>query len=71
MSAWGLPRRRGPEAMRRAFRPVCRLKSLEKIRLAVQRGQLTGDDRFVEEVAKKLGRRMGMRSQGRPNEGGK
>jgi putative transposase len=36
------------------------------IREAVQRGQLTGAERFTEEVARILGRRMERRGQGRP-----
>ncbi|MDQ5857529.1 MAG: transposase [Acidobacteriota bacterium] len=36
------------------------------IRAAVQRGQLTGADRFTEEVAGILGRRLERRGQGRP-----
>jgi len=39
---------------------------LELIRKAVQRGQLTGGYRFVEEVDKKIGRRIEFRGQGRP-----
>jgi len=38
----------------------------EQIRRAVQRGQLTGDNRFIEEVAVKVGRRVECRGQGRP-----
>ena len=38
----------------------------ENIRQAIQRGQLTGGDRFVGEVAKKIGRRIERRGQGRP-----
>lgn len=40
------------------------------IREAVQRGQLTGADRFTEEVAGILGRRMERRGQGRPRKSG-
>ena len=36
------------------------------IRTAVQRGQLTGSERFAEEVAAKLGRRVQHRGRGRP-----
>jgi putative transposase len=36
------------------------------IREAVQRGQLTGTDRFTEEVAAITGRRVERRGQGRP-----
>ena len=39
----------------------------EMIRQAVQRGQLTGNSRFVDEVAKKIGRRVEFRKQGRPS----
>jgi len=38
----------------------------ERIRQAVQREQLTGEDRFVEEVAAKIRRRVEFRGQGRP-----
>ena len=38
----------------------------ELIRKAVQRGQLTGSNRFAEEVSEKIGRRIGFRGQGRP-----
>src|SRR3989304_6129145 len=36
----------------------------ELIREVVQRGQLTGSNRFIEEVAKKIGRRIERRGQG-------
>lgn len=36
------------------------------IREAVQRGQLTGNERFTQEVADILGRRVERRGQGRP-----
>ena len=36
------------------------------IRNAAQRGQLTGTQRFVEEIAAKVGRRIAARGQGRP-----
>lgn len=38
------------------------------LRQAVQRGQLTGSNRFVEEVFKKIARRVEFRGQGRPRE---
>jgi putative transposase len=38
----------------------------EVIRHAVQRGQLTGDHRFVDEVAGKIGKRVALRGPGRP-----
>lgn len=38
----------------------------EMLRQAIQRGQLTGGDKFVEAVAKKIGRRIEFRGQGRP-----
>lgn len=38
----------------------------ELIRQAVQRCQLTGSNQFIEEVAKKIGRRVEFRGQGRP-----
>ncbi len=37
------------------------------IRAAVQRGQLTGSRRFVDEVAQMLGRRVEFRGRGRPS----
>ena len=39
---------------------------LKLTREAAQRGQLTGGSRFVEEVSKKIGRRIELRGQGRP-----
>jgi putative transposase len=36
------------------------------IRAAVQRGQLTGNQRFVDEVERRLGRRIELRGRGRP-----
>ena len=39
------------------------------IRQAVQRGQLTGRNRFIDEIEKKIGRRVEFRKQGRPNKG--
>ena len=36
------------------------------IRQAIQRGQLTGTERFIEEVAAKIGNRIALRGQGRP-----
>jgi putative transposase len=36
------------------------------IRQAVQRGQLTGTARFVEEIAERVGRRIELRGRGRP-----
>jgi putative transposase len=36
------------------------------IRQAIQRGQLTGSARFVEEVAARLGKRLALRGRGRP-----
>ena len=38
----------------------------EDIRQAIQRGQLTGGDRFVGEVARTIDRRVERRGQGRP-----
>ena len=40
----------------------------ERIRAAVQRGQLTGSDRFVSEVVKHVGRRIEWRGWGRPRQ---
>jgi len=36
------------------------------IRQGIQRGQLTGTNRFIDEVAKKIGIRIELRGQGRP-----
>ena len=41
-------------------------EEMELIRSAIQRGQLTGTDKFVEEIAAKTGRRIEFRGQGRP-----
>jgi len=41
------------------------------IRQAVQGGQLTGSNQFVEEVFKKISRRVEFRGQGRPKKKGK
>lgn len=41
-------------------------EELEQIRNAVQRGQLTGNDKFVEEIEAKVGKRIEFRGQGRP-----
>jgi len=38
----------------------------EMIRKAIQRGQLTGSPKFVDEIAKKIGKRIEFRGQGRP-----
>lgn len=38
----------------------------ELIRQVVQRGQLTGSNRFIEEVSKRSGKRIEFRGQGRP-----
>ena len=36
------------------------------MRQAIQRGQLTGTERFTEEVAAKIGKRIALQGQGRP-----
>jgi len=41
-------------------------EELELIRHAIQRGQLTGPDAFVEEIEAKLGQRIEFRGPGRP-----
>jgi len=41
-------------------------EEMEQISLALQRGQLTGDSRFVDEVAQKTQRRVEFRGPGRP-----
>jgi len=38
----------------------------DHIRQAVQRGQLTGNNKFVDEVEQVLGKRVEFRVQGRP-----
>lgn len=40
------------------------------IRNALQRGQLTGNSRFTEEIEKKTGQRIEMRGRGRPRKNG-
>lgn len=39
---------------------------LELMRKAVQRGQLTGDDCFSDEIERRIGRRIALRGPGRP-----
>lgn len=39
---------------------------LERIRQSLQRGQLTGGNRFVDEVERKIERRIEFRGPGRP-----
>ena len=41
------------------------------IRDAIQRGQLTGQSRFIDEVEAIVGRRIEHRKQGRPSKGSK
>ncbi|MEE1926461.1 transposase [Pseudomonas sp. 148P] len=48
-------------------RQTTSLGELDLIRIALQRGQLTGDARFVDEVEKICGLRIEWRGQGRPN----
>ena len=43
----------------------------DQIRAAVQRGQLTGTNRFISEVARRVGLRVEFRSQGRPGHANK
>jgi putative transposase len=38
----------------------------DQIRRAIQRGQLTGANRFIDEIEEKLGKRVEFRGQGRP-----
>lgn len=38
----------------------------QTIRTALQRGQLTGNDRFIDEVEQLIGKRIELRAQGRP-----
>lgn len=40
------------------------------IRNAIQRGQLTGSQPFIDEIAEKLGKRIEPRAQGRPKQVG-
>ncbi|MFH0960579.1 MAG: hypothetical protein V1897_17970 [Pseudomonadota bacterium] len=40
---------------------------LDRIRQAVQRGQLTGGDKFIEEIEANVGRRIEFRGRGRPS----
>lgn len=46
-------------------------EEIKRIRQAIQRGQLTGGDRFVDEIEVKMGRRIEFRGQGRPRTAGK
>jgi len=48
-------------------RQATSLGELDLIRIALQRGQLTGNARFVDEVEKICGVRIELRGQGRPN----
>ena len=41
-------------------------KETEQIRRSIQRGQLTGTGKFVEEIEEKIGKRIEFRGQGRP-----
>lgn len=41
-------------------------EELSLIRDAIQRGQLTGSSRFVDEIAQITGKRIERRKQGRP-----
>ena len=41
-------------------------KETEQIRRSIQRGQLTGTGKFVEEIEEKTGKRIEFRGQGRP-----
>jgi len=50
------------EFMREAVPP----SEIDLIRTALQRGQLTGSTRFVDEIEKILGQRVELRGQGRP-----
>jgi len=43
----------------------------ELIRQSLQRGQLTGSERFVDEIEEKIERRVEFRGHGRPRRGGK
>ncbi len=42
-----------------------------QIRRAIQRGQLTGTDKFVEGIEAKVGKRVEFRGQGRPKKANK
>ena len=56
----------GPDGYREWVKGAIPSGEWDMIREAVQRGQLTGSGRFVEEVAEKIGRRVEFRGQGRP-----
>jgi putative transposase len=47
------------------------LSESQLIRNALQRNQLTGSSRFVDEVERRIGIRVEHRSQGRPRKEGK
>lgn len=59
-----------PKARQKAYRyiilDVMPKDELEFMRKAVQRGQLTGDARFQNEVEQQIGRRIEFRGRGRP-----
>lgn len=60
---------RHPERARRYAAYVRRVVSAEEeklIRQAVRRNQLTGDERFIDEIAERVGRRIELRGRGRP-----
>ncbi len=64
--ALGLTLARRREAYRAFFEQKVSAGELKVIRDALQRGQLTGDGRFVGEVEQVLGRRVELRGRGRP-----
>ncbi|MBU1568711.1 MAG: transposase [Proteobacteria bacterium] len=45
-------------------------EEMELIRGAIQRGQLTGTNQFIEEIEAKVGKRIEFRGQGRPRKAG-
>lgn len=53
---------------RQFLRMAASSQERDMIRLAVQRGQLTGSGRFVDEIEQKLGQRIELRGQGRPRQ---
>ncbi|MFT5133437.1 MAG: putative transposase [Gammaproteobacteria bacterium] len=45
-------------------------KEIEKLRSAWVRDQLTGNNRFIDEIESRIGRRIEYRTRGRPNKQG-
>ena len=66
VQAFGHDQRERAEKYRRWMEGTVPEGEWDRIREAVQRGQLTGSKRFVDEVADKIRRRIEQRGRGRP-----